>query len=61
MDDYDKHNTQEESNSYILIVGICYVVVSLFYLALSGELFSFVATEDEAPDKTVDSTDVNVS
>ena len=60
-DDYDRHNTGGDSDPYILIVGICYVVVAFFYLALSGELFAFVATEDEEPDNTVESTNNNVS
>jgi hypothetical protein len=61
-DDYDRHNGDGESSSfYVMILGISYVVVAFFYLALSGELFSFVDTEDEAPDRTAESTDINVS
>lgn len=60
-DDYDKHNTGGDSKSYILLLGIFYVVVSVFYLAMSGELFHFVVTEDDAPEWTAESADSNVS
>lgn len=48
QDDYDKHDLSGHDTSfYIMSLGICYVIVSFAYLAITGELFAFVTTEDE--------------
>mmetsp|Transcript_7680 Transcript_7680/g.12956 ORF Transcript_7680/g.12956 Transcript_7680/m.12956 type:complete len:540 (+) Transcript_7680:137-1756(+) len=50
-DDYDTHNLHgSDTQFHVMLVGICYVLVSFMYLAITGELFSFVATEGEEAD-----------
>ena len=60
-DDYDNHNLQgRDSNFHVMFVGMAYVFVAFIYLAVTGELFAFVYTDDE--DADVDSrAETNVS
>ena len=48
-DDYDRHD-EGKSGAYLLLVGIFYVIMSFFYLAMSGELHAFVLQETDDPD-----------
>jgi hypothetical protein len=59
-DDYDKHDLSGHDSKFrVMTLGICYVVVAFAYLAITGELFSFVETEDDEP--AADSDDSHVS